>query len=199
MHRAKAHAHDHHGHDHAPGEACDHPSHDHADHSADDHAHGNVYWRVVVLLLPIVILVMGLPNGTFSTEYLLKGVRGNEVGELGSVEDRGSTEVGFEALALAAYSKASRDTYTGQTATVSGKLKRINEKQFTLFFYKMTCCTADQVPLKATCIVADRADLDAIPDGKDVNVSGQIQFAEVGKDDWVTVLNVGKGGVRSKR
>ncbi len=200
-----AHAHeDHTGHDHKPGEACNHPAHahaghDHGDHSADDHAHGNIYWRVVVLLLPIVILVMGLPNGTFSTEYLLAGVRGSEVSDLGDVTDRGSTDVGFEALALAAYSKSNREAFTGQTATVSGKIKRINEKQFTLFFYKQTCCAADQVPLKATCVVADRGDLDKTPDGKDVVVTGQIQFAEVGKDDWITVLKVGSGGLKMKR
>jgi G3E family GTPase len=33
------HAHDHTGHDHAPGEACNHPDHDHGDHHHHHHAH----------------------------------------------------------------------------------------------------------------------------------------------------------------
>lgn len=232
-HHHHGHAHDHHHghHEHKPGEACDHPSHahdhshhghDHADHSADDHSHGNIYWRVVVLLLPIIILVMGLPNGTFSDKYLLDRVKGSEVGALADVSGTGVAFQGnFEDLAKAAYSEKSRDAFTGQSIVIGGKLKRLsNEKQFTLFFYKMTCCTADQVPLKATAILDAKSasknpllmvkvnksgepEVDQmgnkVPlyrDGQEVEVRGTLQFAQDTSGEWVTVIRVTDGGLK---
>jgi hypothetical protein len=200
------HAHDHHHHDHKPGEACDHPSHahdhhahDHGDHSAEDHAHGNIYWRVVVLLLPIVILVMGLPNGTFSPEYQLKLVKGNEVGALKDLADAGEFNGEFQDIAAAAYSQPSREAFTGMTIRVSGKVKKLTDTQFTLFYFKMTCCAADQVPLKATCVVKNASDLARFESGQDVTVRGQIQFAQdTSTGEWVTVIKVAEGGPSRK-
>jgi hypothetical protein len=219
-----SHAQDHHHHhEHKPGEKCDHPSHkhdhahhghdhDHGDHSADDHSHGNIYWRVVVLLFPVVILVMGLPNGTFSAEYQAKRVKGNEVGDLADVADTGTMgDVGFEALASAAYSQQSRDTYTGKTVTVYGQFKPLSDTQFTLFFFKMTCCAADQVPLKATCVVKSRTELEEVvtengqksqrmfQNGQKMTVTGKLQFTqEPSTGEWLTVIRVDRGGVKKK-
>ncbi len=212
------HAHDHAGHDHKPGEVCDHPAHahdhDHGDHSADDHSHGNIYWRVVVLLFPIVIYLMGLPDGTFSAEYQAKRVKDNEVGELGDVADKKSTgEVSFETLAAAAYSPDNRDIFTGQTVTLSAQYKKLAETQFTLFFFKQTCCAADQVPLKATCVVKpeDKSLLQEVvteggkqtqrplQDGQKVSVTGKIQFTQdPTSGEWLTVLRVAKGGLKKR-
>ncbi len=207
-HHHHDHSHDHHHHDHKPGEACDRPSHahdhhhdhDHGDHSAEDHAHGNIYWRVVVLLLPIVILVMGLPNGTFSADYLLvRGGEGHKVGDLKEIADTGEFAGDFETVAAAAYSQPSREAFTGMTIRVTGKMKKLNDTQFSLFYFKMTCCAADQVPLKATCVVKNATDLAAFQDGQDVTVRGQLQFAQdTSSGEWVTVIKVAEGGLTRK-
>lgn len=213
-----SHAHDHHGHAHKPGEACDHPSHahdhDHGDHSADDHSHGNIYWRVVVLLFPIVIYLMGLPDGTFSLKYQLDRIKNSEVSaDLAEVADKGNEgEVGFETLASAAYSPENRELFSGKTVTVKGQFKPLSETQFTLFFFKETCCKADQVPLKATCVLKpeDKNMLQEvvteggkqvqrpIRDGQKVSVTGKIQFTQDASGEWVTVLRVAKGGLKKK-
>ena len=218
-----SHAHDHHDHDHKPGEKCDHPSHahahhdhDHGDHSADDHSHGNIYWRVVVLLFPIVIYLMGLPDGSFSAEYQAKRVKDNEVGELADVASTGNAEVSFETLAAAAYSPENRDLFTGKTVTLSGQFKPLSETQFTLFFFKQTCCAADQVPLKATCVVRNKEVLEEVvtvntpqgpkkvqqqyANGTKVIVTGRIQFTQDpnNSQEWLTVLRVENGGLKKR-
>ncbi len=211
--------HDHHDHhDHKPGEACDHPSHahaghDHGDHSADDHAHGNIYWRVVVLLFPIVIYLMGLPDGTFSSKYQADRVKDHAVtGDLGDVASTGNAEVSFETLAAAAYSEPNRELFTGKTVTLSAQYKKLAETQFTLFFFKQTCCAADQVPLKATCVVKpeDKSLLQEVvteggkqtqrelQNGQKVSVTGKIQFTQDPSGEWLTVLRVEKGGLRKR-
>jgi uncharacterized protein len=64
------------GHDHAPGTAHghdhdhEHHAHDHhigkahveADHDEADHDHGWAPWRYVVILVPIILFLLGLPN-----------------------------------------------------------------------------------------------------------------------------------------
>ncbi len=59
------------GHEHAPGESCGHDhahghahSHGHAhhDHDAADHDHGWAPWRYVVILVPIILFLLGLPD-----------------------------------------------------------------------------------------------------------------------------------------
>jgi hypothetical protein len=62
--------HEHHEHHHAEGEHCDHVhaeetcdhNHNHDDACGHDHAHGLNPWRYIVLLLPIVLYFLGLPN-----------------------------------------------------------------------------------------------------------------------------------------
>ncbi len=55
---ADSHDHDHHhDHDHA-----DHDHHHSHDHSHDDHDHGWAPWRYVVMLVPIMLFMLGLPN-----------------------------------------------------------------------------------------------------------------------------------------
>lgn len=73
----------HHDHDHAHehGEACGHEhgdcghihdhAHDHGHEHANDHGHDHAWnpWRYAVLLLPIVLFFLGLPNQGFSSKY----------------------------------------------------------------------------------------------------------------------------------
>lgn len=75
---APEHHHDHahtHTHSHAPGEECSghdhshahahthsHSHHHHHDHDAGDHSHDWAPWRYVVMLVPIVLFLLGIPT-----------------------------------------------------------------------------------------------------------------------------------------
>lgn len=57
------------GHDHAPDETCGHEhahththGHAHHDHEAADHDHGWAPWRYAVILVPIILFLLGLPD-----------------------------------------------------------------------------------------------------------------------------------------
>ena len=56
-----AHVHDHTPHEHGPDHDHDH-AHHHHDHAAEDHDQGWAPWRYVLLLVPIVLFLLGLPN-----------------------------------------------------------------------------------------------------------------------------------------
>lgn len=208
---AGAHAHDHHdhdhahadaddcGHDHKPGEKCDHDhGHSHADHSAEDHEHGNIYWRVVVLAFPVAILAMGLPNSSFSAErerQMLGQAKEIDVPEDVKVKD-GEIKSDFDLLASAAYSQQKRDAYTGAKASIVGKMRKITDKQFTLYKLKITCCSSDAIPLQALAIVKSASQMAGFNDGEEVEVKGVIQFAPNDKGEYITVLKVDPDGIR---
>src|SRR5205823_2892745 len=75
MHGAECHEHSHecshdHGHDHEHAHEHVHESgHDHHQH---DHGHDHAWnpWRYAVLLLPIVLYFLNLPNQGFSSDWL---------------------------------------------------------------------------------------------------------------------------------
>src|SRR5262249_34105909 len=66
-HEDEAHCHDHgagghdHGHDHAHTHSHAHHHHHH-DHGPEDHDHNWAPWRYVVLLVPVILFLLGLPN-----------------------------------------------------------------------------------------------------------------------------------------
>jgi hypothetical protein len=208
-----SHTHDHHhhhhhhdhkhdeecGHEHKLGEKCDHHlghSHDHSDHSVEDHSHGNVYWRVVVLAFPVVILLMGLPNRSFSTERTLK-ILGTvqEVQIAENVEAKEGFTSDFDHLASIAYDPQKREGYTGQKATIKGKVRPVSVREFQLYKLKITCCSADAIPLQARIVLNTKSDSEAraaagkfATDGE-YEVTGRIQFAqEKSGGDFITVL-----------
>ncbi len=212
-----SHGHDHHhDHNHAPGETCNHDQAkgghhdcghdhgDHGDHSAEDHEHGNIYWRVIVLMFPIALLAMGLPNGGFSEARLAKMVgNAKELGELSAVADKNQAiDFDFDLLAQTAYSEQKREEYTGVLATVTGKLKPISSKEFTLFREKMTCCASDMILLKARGVVKNPSQLDRFASSglPKVTVSGRLQFVEESPGNFTPVIRVDeKGGLKAAR
>lgn len=195
---AGAHHHHHHehgeacGHDHAHGADCGHHHHHH-DHShshGHDHSHGGIYWRAVVLLFPVVLFFLGLPNQGYSDERI-KLIAGNDaaIGAAGlaDVQAKDGVVFDFAELGAAAYDPDKRESLAGRTATVKGRFKRISDKEFTLIHLKMTCCAADIVPLKAR-IVTDAA-LQGFRDMDWVEVSGRLQFVEVpGKNEYLPLI-----------
>ena len=201
------HDHDHAHHEHKPGEECDHPSHADADHTAEDHAHGNIYWRVIVLAFPIVLFLMGLPNKTFSAGYI-DGRIGDfgTAGELKDVAERGGEATyDFSSLSIAAASDDKRRALEGTPARIKGQLGITPvPDEFGLFYMKITCCATDAVPLKAI-IKVDRSSLadsfrTKFKHHDWVEVSGVIQFAKKPNGEYVTVLRIkdGNGIIKSE-
>lgn len=201
--QGQSHDHHHHdhadgdcGHDHKHGEACahGHHNHDHADHTAADHDHGNIYWRVVVLAFPVAILAMGLPNGSFSRDRMEAFFK-NDGGEVAvkEVSEKGDGAItsDFDLLATIAFDPLKRDAYTGTKASITGQMQKLTDKQFRLYKMKMTCCSADMIPLQARAVVKSASQMGTFADGDTIEVRGTIQFAQDSKSgDYLTVLKV---------
>lgn len=182
------------GHDHAHGSACGH------DHSHDDgHAHGGIFWRAVVLLFPVVLAGLGLPNQGYSAERIAQ-LAGNDAAvdasKLADVAAKdGNVAVDFNEMAAAAYDPDKREALEGRTAVVKGRIQRKTDKIFTLVNLKMTCCAADIIPLKAQ-IVADAAVV-GIADMSWVEVTGVLQFAPVpGKSEFMPIIRAKVANVK---
>jgi uncharacterized membrane protein YcgQ (UPF0703/DUF1980 family) len=208
-HHAHDHEHDHH-HEHSAGHdaACAH-DHDH-DHSHGHshngpvvivvdhgHEHGWAPWRYVILLLPVVLFCLGLPNLDMKqagANELDKNLTNNISDAVASDTSDFLGEVDFRQLAAAPYTKQSRALYEGKTAILRGEYLPIasNDRMFTVVRFKMNCCSADRVPLPAV-IILDRNSTEKIPhglEGKWVAVRGQIQFQQSPDmpDVWKTVV-----------
>ena len=220
LEQAHDHHHDHehghtcdhdHGHNHGHGhEHCD-PDHDHdhdhehahaAGHShepaAAGHDHGHEHgwgpWRYAVLLLPIVLFFLNLPNEGF--QALGQEDAGNLGGVKAQVEDKGfGGELDYRELEGASYSPERRAMYEGKTYKLKGQFRPSgNDRVFSLVRFKISCCAADAVPLSAW-IVLDPTSGDKINpatyQGKWVEVTGQVQFQtreHNGNEEWVTVI-----------
>jgi hypothetical protein len=99
------------------------------------------------------------------------------------------TPMRFNELNDAAFDAGKRQYYEGQTAILEGRLKRLGDKEFSLFRMKMTCCAADTVPLKVRIIVPQA--LSKFADFDWVRVKGQIQFLKAqGQDRYIPVIMV---------
>ena len=180
---------EHAGHDHGPGEACC---------EDDGHSHGNMYWRIVVLAFPVLLFLMGLPNGTFGKDYIAKlvGKDAKSLGAFASVAEKEGDEASysFADLNSAAYTPERRAALAGTKASVKGQIARISgsQREFMLFHLKMTCCQADIVPLKARIVTESQPVADVLAskfkDQAWVEVHGVLQFVEVGKNNFVVVL-----------
>jgi uncharacterized repeat protein (TIGR03943 family) len=192
------HTHDHdycgHGHDHDHGHCHHDHDHDHAhDHGHDHgHEHGWAPWRYVVLLLPVVLYFLNLPNQGFSADA--GGIDLSELSLNGqaSVSSRGQVTVGFVELQQASLTPESREYYEGKTVTLTGQYKGHDSKRFTLVRYKIACCAADAVPLNAVIMVNDKSSEKVDPDtyrDKWVQVTGRIRFFQKpGSDEFITGL-----------
>ena len=176
------HAHDHHGHSHGPD----------ADHG---HEHGWAPWRYVVLLLPVVLYFLNLPNEGFSAAHgdRLKDVRLDV--PTGLSEDKGETsafEVGFAELQQASLSPEQRDFYEGKTVVLIGKYSDVSATRFTLVRYKMACCARDAVPLNAVIMIDPKSEQKIDRDryrNKWVEVRGRVHFFEnPSNHEFITAL-----------
>lgn len=149
------HEHDHdHDHNHVHGPDCNHEHKDESSGHEDcghDHSHGSAPVRFIVLLLPIVLFFLNVPNEVFSN---VKGVDLSQFGEVGTVAEKGiDFNVGFLQLEMASMTQESRNHYEGKTVRLIGKYVGEEEKRFSLIRFKINCCAADAVPLNAVMMV----------------------------------------------
>lgn len=174
------HNHDHHGHSHGSG----------ADHG---HEHGWAPWRYVVLLLPVVLYFLNLPNEGFSAAHgdRVKDIQIDLPSELGKGDGR-AFEVGFDELQRASLSATERGNYEGKTVTVVGQYSDVSETRFTLVRFKIACCARDAVPLNAVIMVDPKADQKLDRNtyrNKWVEVRGQVHFSQKsGSQEFITAL-----------
>lgn len=206
-----AHDHEHEGHDHthcehhhehehgilAAEDALAHhhhhehePSHDHE----HDHEHGWAPWRYVVLLLPVVLYFLNLPNQGFSADAGGGDLNALDLTAPGAIHSKGGINVGFMDLQQAALAPEKRDYYEGRDVTLIGQYYGSDPKRFTLRRFKIACCGADAVKLDAVIMVDPAASSDVVVDpdvyrNKWVEVHGRIHFFQKpGTNEYITAL-----------
>lgn len=147
--------------------------------------------RLLILLFPVALYILGVPNATFSPGYYQR-LLGKEA-SIGEVEftdvavSGAAAEVRFSDLNDAAYDPAKRQSFDGQIVTLTGRMQKISDKEFTLFKLKMTCCVGDTVPLKVRIVTRDS--LNAFKNFEWVRVTGQLQFLTVpGTSRYIPVI-----------
>jgi len=175
------HGHEHeHEHKHVHGPDCNHEHNDESsghENCGHDHSHGSAPVRFIVLLLPIVLFFLNVPNEVFSN---VKGVDLSQFGEVGTVAEKGiDFNVGFLQLEMASMTQESRNHYEGKTVRLIGKYVGEEEKRFSLIRFKINCCAADAVPLNAVMMV-DPNSLEKLAwkkyANKWVQVTGRVHF-----------------------
>jgi hypothetical protein len=200
---ASVHHHDHdHGHSHDHGHGHSH-GHDHGHSHDHDHEHGFAPWRYVFLLLPVALFFLDLPNPYYSSAHAAGLVNVSDL-EDSKFQTEGGNKViqgvGFLELERAALSQTQRDFYAGQRVQLTGQYVGDDDKRFTLVRYKMNCCAADAIPLKAVIVLDNKQ----MPDpsnsprldpkkyrNKWVRIEGVVQFLKrKGSDDYVTAVIV---------
>lgn len=188
------HEHDHdHTHDHEHGGAgcSEHEhehshEHEHAEAASHSHEHGHehsaAFWRYAVLLLPVVLYFLNLPNKTFSAAYFGASM---DVGDLGTETfaapkaSGDATEFGLTELKEGAPGADFRKEYQGKAGKLKGQFTPMNNRVFTLMKTKMNCCAADAIAVKSeVAIVAPQGGVGPIQDMEWIEVEGTIQFRE---------------------
>jgi hypothetical protein len=177
-------------------------SHSHSNGGEDDHGHehGWAPWRYVVLLLPVVLFFLDLPNAALSmpSDNIASDVDATDV--KGTDGDKKVySNIGFTQLEAAAMFPEARDHYSGKYVRLTGQFNGSDDRQFTLSRYKLNCCVADAVPLRAVIVV----DYSQLKDQKYqplepnklqkqwVSVTGQVQFLKKkGTNEYMTALIV---------
>lgn len=205
------HDHHHHQHEHGPGCAHDHHHHEHVtatpspspapaahghDHGHHDHDHGWSPWRYAVLLLPIFLYMMGLPNEGFSQKHVeaaIAGIQPEDMNFDSKLAERGGQvlPLDFTELKQAAFLPAQRQLYEGQTGRLLGQFyPGASENSCRLVRFKMVCCAADVTFLNITIISPEK--LTGFQPEQWVEVTGQIQFRERKdrKGEYLPVLQI---------
>jgi hypothetical protein len=210
------HSHEHeHAHEHHDHENCQHDhdhdhSHDHDQaHDHEGHDHDWAPWRYVVLLLPIMLFLLGLPNKGPAVQgastpvdlthesigYATLVASGDPMQQtllaafLSADSSAQAETLGFKTLEGASRDPESRTDWKDKWITVKGQFapSRQNDHQFSLVRFSIRCCGADAVRLNVPMVCKES--LQGIKEGEWVNVTGRIRFQPNG-DSFITVLQV---------
>jgi uncharacterized repeat protein (TIGR03943 family) len=193
-------------HVHAEGECCDHEHadhdhhHHHHDHAAEDHDHGWAPWRYVVLLVPIILFMLGLPNKgpevnaievkiDFTKEaanYARVLAAGpaplamlGMVSALHQDEPEGEvTALDFKSLEGAAATPSQREFFKNKMIEVRGQYSPSpgSSRVFSLVRFRIQCCAADSIPLDVPIVC--REEIRGVARGNWVKVTGKVDFLE---------------------
>jgi hypothetical protein len=167
------------------------PGHDHDHTHEHGHDHGWAPWRYVILMLPVILYFLNLPNKGFSGQGESGDDRNYDLNV--KVADRGrDPTVGFLQLEQAALTPERRAYYEGKTVRLTGHYKDLDTRRFTLIRYKMNCCAADAIPVKAVIFVdpAAKENLDSdLLRNQWVEVTGRVVFLkQPGTNEYATAL-----------
>jgi hypothetical protein len=211
-HAEHAHSHAHGDHDHgddhahAVGHAHSH-SHSHGD--GADHEHAWAPWRYVVLLIPIMLFLLGLPSkgpalnanlGKIEvdfTEEAMQAATFVSVGPSGWAQivavrasadqvDKEAIPVDFKRLEIMSSSASDRDYWNGKTIKVKGQFMPQSDRVFHLVRLRIQCCAADAVQLNVPIIAKDSI-TDIQPESW-VVVTGRVAFREVDGKTTTSIL-----------
>ena len=212
------------GHEHKPGEACDHGHEHHAqvaghhhdhDHDEADHDHGWAPWRYVVILVPIILFLLGLPDRPPSimasgdrslismspeTETYVQSIAigpdpFTQLVHIGVAYNQPASGVGekvtFRVLDQMAASEDSRKDWKDKVVEVRGQYSPLagTDQVFMLVRLKIQCCANDAVQLNVPMISRESIKGIALSDW--VKVTGRVDFRERG-GSYMTVLRIAK-------
>jgi hypothetical protein len=142
-------------------------------HGPAGHEHGWAPWRYVLLLFPVVLYFLGLPNEGFSVAYAAP------VEETPKELESKALTVGYRELEFAGKTPESRASYEGATVHIIGRVAPgYTDRAFILVWFKLTCCGADALAFTAQVIIDLRSE-EKLPPGLEqqwVEVTGQLQF-----------------------
>lgn len=135
--------------------------------------------KLVLLAFPVGLFLIGVPNSGFSCDRIrmLLGADDAITCTFDDMAHRNGTVTTLAYLHDAAADADVRAELRGQTAILEGRVSRIDDRQFTLYRLRMTCCAADVVPLKVRVILKNGT-LGWLNDADWVRMTGRIDFVQ---------------------
>jgi hypothetical protein len=198
--------HTHHKHEHA--------HHHHSHDSEEEHSHDTAPWRYVVLLIPVLLFLLGLPNKSPNVGRVRTKVDMTEEAEhyagallaggphtLNSLVvaaalklDEGLNdviEVNFKDLETAASLPTKRAEYQGKAVRVRGQFAPMggSDRVFSLVRFRIQCCAADRIQVNVPIICKEP--VSNIKPSEWVEVTGRVDFRiPPGQSHYTAVLLV---------
>lgn len=239
-HAEPAHGHSHshsHSHGHSHSHASDHeqgqavlaesrafghipsapaPSHGHShSHGDGDHEHGWAPWRYIVLLVPIIFFMLGIPNrepqlgaSGFTIEthdpkeesiygVTLTGLSGEFLGAFGPLLARQASDAiaskfdyyNVKEIESWGTNAADREYFKGKAIQVRGQYIPRNDRFFEVGRFKIQCCAGDAIPIRIPVVAKEPVSGFKAQDW--VEIVGRVEFREAA-GEHKTVIIVGK-------
>jgi hypothetical protein len=232
-----SHQHDHshgHDHDHHHHEGCGHDhSHDHAlhthehhhhhdhehDHSHEDHEHGWAPWRYVVILVPIMLFLLGVPNkpprAAESNDKEARAAQAereakdttrmialddwSRLGLLAALANENavgeSTPIGFKKLVESVDDPAEQAHLEGKTVELRGQYSPDprDPRFFSLVRFRVQCCPGDAVDKRIS--VFSKEPITSVNRDAWVKVVGKVEYARRGDVTLIRLATPGPSAV----